>query len=100
MEQGLSVKEAAERVGIPTDLYRQLENLERRIDAWHLSKLAMALDLPISWFFGQTASAGRTAVSGRVPPIGGTARRPSKSDSRIDELRQRLDNLRQDRKRD
>ena len=49
-DQGLSPDEIAARIGVPVKIYAQLEAAKRRIDAWHLSKLAMALDLPIAWF--------------------------------------------------
>lgn len=50
----LSQQDVAERAGFPVPLYADLEAAKIRIDATRLSRLAMALDLPISWFFGSS----------------------------------------------
>jgi len=99
-KRALNQEETAERIGVPIEIYAQLEAADRRIDAWHLSKLAMALDLPISWFFQQSLevrSDGRRAPMFAPDAI---RRMYSDSEARIENLRQRLDEVRAKRKRD
>ena len=99
-EQGLSRDEVAARIGVPTPIYAQLEAAERRIDAWHLSKLAMALDLPIAWFFGPPANIDQASLKRRVTSSATRRLVRSGSDARLEDLRQRLDELRAKRDRD
>lgn len=99
-DQGLSPDEIAARIGVPVKIYAQLEAAKRRIDAWHLSKLAMALDLPIAWFFGPPADIEQGLLKGRVASPGTRRLVRSGSDARLENLRQRLDELRTKRNRD
>nr|WP_070960221.1 helix-turn-helix transcriptional regulator [Hyphomonas sp. Mor2] len=97
--QNLSAGETAKRTGLPLHVYAELEAVQRRIDAWHLSKFAIAFDLPISWFFGQTGAARDHRSTARTTGSGAKRSSVSNSDQKIDELRQRLDDIRAMRKR-
>jgi hypothetical protein len=60
----------------------------------------MALDLPISWFFVSPSNEGRSAQQDQaiIPGSGGRIR--SDSETRIADLRQRLDDVIAGKKRD
>lgn len=90
----LSQQEIAARAGFSMQQYAQIEAARIRIDASRLSKLAMALDLPLSWFFGQSHAEDLVTWDGARggQEIGESDRQ--RSDRRIADLRDRLDAIR------
>lgn len=56
LEQHLSQTELADRIGVTFQQVQKYEKGTNRIGAGRLQRISEALEIPVSWFFGQSAA--------------------------------------------
>jgi transcriptional regulator with XRE-family HTH domain len=72
LEQGLSQTELAEKIGVTFQQVQKYERGTNRIGAGRLQRISEALDIPVSWFFGQAGAGAKGAQDDVLTRLGQT----------------------------
>ena len=84
----------ASEAGISEDVLREIEMLEARASATVIRNIAVAVELPIAWFFGQPSRNVDLGVLRILAVLSNSAKLKRSDCAKVETLRARLNELR------